>query len=109
MAFPLYRKNASIKKLSLISNSTASQSGWQTITMHILSNISRSKGNQAITFGQLVEYDMRHIFPETYKICTEETSPRHLPKKSKLSISLDQQHKVLKSLFPLYTNLRALE
>ena len=79
----------------------ASQSGWQTIAIHILSNISRSKGNQAMTFGQLEEYDMTIIFPEkSYTICTEESSPRHLPKKSKLSISLDQQGKVLNSLFP---------
>ena len=25
-------------------------------------NISRSKGNQAIKFGQLIEYDVRNIF-----------------------------------------------
>ena len=78
-----------------------SQYGWQTIAIHILSNISRSKGNQAMTFGQLEEYDMTIIFPEkSYTICAEESSPRHLPKKSKLSISLDQQCKVLNSLFP---------
>ena len=30
--------------------------------MHILSNISRSNGNQKIKFGQLLEYKNRNIF-----------------------------------------------
>ena len=54
-----------------------------------------------MTFGQLEEYYMTIIFPEkSYTICAQESSPRHLPKISKLSISLDQQCKVLNSLFP---------
>ena len=32
-----------------------SQPGKQTIAIHILSNISRSKGNQVMRFGQLVK------------------------------------------------------
>ena len=32
-----------------------SQTSLQTIAIHILTNISRSKGNQAIKFGQLIE------------------------------------------------------
>ena len=32
----------------------ASQTGQQTITIHILPDISRSKGNQAMKFGQLI-------------------------------------------------------
>ena len=35
-----------------------------TFAIHILVNISRSKGNQAIRFRQLVEYNMRNIFLE---------------------------------------------
>ena len=31
-------------------------------TMYILPNISRRKGNQAIKFDQLIEYNMRNIF-----------------------------------------------
>ena len=38
-----------------------SQSGKQTITLHRLPNISRSKGNQTIKFGQLIECNMRKI------------------------------------------------
>ena len=33
----------------------ASQPGDKTITIHILPNISRSKGNQTMEFGQLIE------------------------------------------------------
>ena len=33
-----------------------------TITIHILSNISRSKGNQTMKFDQLIEYKNRNIF-----------------------------------------------
>ena len=39
-----------------------SQPGQQAITIHIMPNISRGKGNQALTFGQLIEYNKRNIF-----------------------------------------------
>ena len=32
-----------------------SQTGKQIITIHVLPNISRSKGNQAMKFGQLID------------------------------------------------------
>ena len=38
------------------------QPGQQTITMHILRNISGSEGTQAMTFGQLIAYNERNIF-----------------------------------------------
>ena len=67
----------------------ALQPGTQTI--HILSNISRSKGNQTIKFGQLIKYNMKNIFLEkSYTKCGGETIPKPFSKKSKLSISLDQ-------------------
>ena len=68
-----------------------SQPGQQTILIHILSNISRSKGNQTMKFGQSIECNMMNIFFE--KSCTKrgrETSPRPFSEKSKLSMSLDQ-------------------
>ena len=37
----------------------ASQPGLQAIAVH---NISQSKGNQTIKFGQLIEYNKRNIF-----------------------------------------------
>ena len=39
-----------------------SQPGLQAIAVHILPNISQSKGNQTIKFGQLIEYIKRNIF-----------------------------------------------
>ena len=68
-----------------------SQPGSQTIAIHIFPNISRSKGNQTMKFGQLIEYNIRNIFVEkSYTKCARETIPRPLYKESKLSISLDQ-------------------
>ena len=34
----------------------------QTITTHLLPNVSRGKGNQTMKFGQLLEYNMKNIF-----------------------------------------------
>ena len=54
-----------------------SQPDHQTIILHILPNISRSKGNQTMKFGQLIECNMRNIFLEkSYTKCGGETSPR---------------------------------
>ena len=68
-----------------------SQSGKQTIAIHILSNILRTKGNQIMNFGQLIEYNIRNIFLEkSYTKSAEETITRSFSKKSKWNISLDQ-------------------
>ena len=67
-----------------------SQPGQKTIVIHMLPNISRSKCNQTIKFGQLIECNMRNIFLE--KSSTKwggETSPRAFSEKLKLSISLN--------------------
>ena len=69
-----------------------SQPGKQTSAIYILPNISRSNGNQTMKFGQLMECNMRNICLEkSYTKCGEEASPRSFSKKSKLSISWDQQ------------------
>ena len=63
-------------------------------------NISRSKGNQRMKFGHLIEHNMRNIFLE--KSCTKYgrgTIPRLFTETSKLNICLDQQSKVLHDLF----------
>ena len=66
-----------------------SQRGYQTIVIHILPNISRSKGNQTMKFGQLIECNMKIIFLEkSFAKCDAETSPRRFSKNLKLSISL---------------------
>ena len=41
-----------------------SQTGQQITTIHILPNISQSKGNQTTRFGQPIEYNMGGIFFE---------------------------------------------
>ena len=41
-----------------------SQPEKQTVAARILPNISRSKGNQTMTFSQLREYNMRNVFLE---------------------------------------------
>ena len=43
-----------------------SQPGLQTILIHILPNISQSKGNQTVKIDQLIEYN-RNIFLQ--KLC----------------------------------------
>ena len=58
---------------------------WTTdnYNIDILSNISTSKGNQTIKFGQLIEYKMRNIFLEkSYTECGGKTSPRTLKYKN---------------------------
>ena len=58
--------------------------------------------------GQLIKYNMRNIFFE--KPCTKyagETSSKQFSEKLKLIRYLDQQSKVLGSLFLLYGKLRA--
>ena len=78
-----------------------SRPGKQTIVIHTLSNISRSKGNvsnisrskgnETMTFAQLIECNMRKIFVEKpFQKCGGETSPRAFSEKLKLSISLNQ-------------------
>ena len=39
-----------------------SQPGSQAIAIHILPDISQSKCNQTMKFGQLIEYNKRNIF-----------------------------------------------
>ena len=57
----------------------------------MLPNISRSKGDQTMKFGQLIEYNMRNIFLEkSYTKYDGETSSRPFSEKLKLTISLDQ-------------------
>ena len=60
-----------------------SQPRKQTIAIHILPYISRIKDNQMVTFGQLIEYNMKKIFLEkSYPKCGGETSPKSFSKKS---------------------------
>ena len=62
LEFEVMLKNGLIKKIRLNSKFMTSQPGQQTIAMHIFTNISRTKGNQIMKFGQLIEYNMRKKF-----------------------------------------------
>ena len=60
--------NGLIRKIRLISKFMTLRPGKQTIAIHILPNISKSKGNQALKFCQLIEYNMKNIFLENHTL-----------------------------------------
>ena len=75
--FGYIEKRHLIRKLRLIPKLRTSQTGQQIVTIHMLSNILRSKGNRTLRFGQLIEYNMRNIFQEkSYTKCGGKVSPR---------------------------------
>ena len=74
-----------IRKIRLALKFVTSHPGQQTLVIHILYNIPRSKGNQTMKFGQLIEYNMRNIFLViSYTKCAGETIPRPFSKKIKI-------------------------
>ena len=50
------------KTLRSISKFMMPQAGQQIVTIHMLRDISRSKGNQSMIFDQLIQYNVRYIF-----------------------------------------------
>ena len=61
-------------------------------------------------FGQLIEHNIRNNFLEkSYTKWGGETIPRSFSKKSRLSLFLDQQSKVLYILFLLHVKLSVIE
>ena len=98
--FLVFYENGLTRKKRLILKFMTSQTGKQTIVIHVLPKILRNNDNQAIKFGQLREYNMKNIFlKKSYRKCGGETSPRPFSEKPKLSISLDQQSEFLFSSF----------
>ena len=82
-------QNGLIKTIRLISN-IYDVTTWLTNNCNT-HNISRSKGNQTMKFGQLMERDMRNIFlKKSYTKFDGETSPRPFSEKLKFSICPDQ-------------------
>ena len=69
-----------------------SQPGKQTVAIHVMPNMSRSKDNERMKFGQLIEYNMINFFLE--KSNTKSGAKTMLRDSdqnwSKLSRSLDQ-------------------
>ena len=77
--------------------------------LNTLPNISRSKGNQTMKIGQLIQYNRKNVVENHTQNVPEKLFRDPYPNKSKFSLSVDQQCKVLNSLFVLYANLRAVE
>ena len=67
-------ENGLIRKIRLILKFKTSQPGKQTITIHILPKIARSKGNQKMKLGQLLECNLRN-----HKYHTENEAERLVP------------------------------
>ena len=68
----------------------SSQIEQQIIKIHILTNTSKSKGNQTVKFGQLIEYNINIFFLKNHsENAVEKLVPDPFLKKSKLRISLD--------------------
>ena len=53
-----------IRKIRLNLKFVTSQPEKQTLAIHTVPNISRSKGNQTLKFGQLIEHNIRINFLE---------------------------------------------
>ena len=69
----------------------------------------RSKGDQAMKFGQLIEHNTRNIFFEkSYTKYDGYTISRPFFKKSKLSICLDQNSEVSCGLFLWHAKLKII-
>ena len=67
------------KTARLTSKFMTSHPDLQAIAIHILPNISQSKGNQTMKFGQLIEYNKRNIFlPKLCRKWGKEISSRPL-------------------------------
>ena len=67
-----------------------SQAGKKTVAIHILPDISRSKGNQKMKFRPLAEYNRNIFLEKLYVIYGAETIPRTFSKTSILGITVDQ-------------------
>ena len=84
-----------------------SQNEKETILEEIKEHFQDLKGHFQDPKGHFVTW--YHFLGKSYTKCAGETTPRYSSKISKLSIFLDQQCKVLNSLFLLYAYLRAIE
>ena len=63
-----------------------SQPEKQAIAMSILVNITSSKGNETIKFGQLIEYNLSNIcLKNSYEKCGGENISRPFSKKIKIA------------------------
>ena len=69
--------------------------------------ISRSKGNETMKFGQLMEFELRNTFlTKCYSKYGRETSSTPFSEKPRLSTSLDQQSETLYGLLLLHIQVK---
>ena len=73
--------------------------------VHILFNISRSKGNQSIKVDQLIECKINIFLEKSYTKCGGEASPRLFYKILKLRIDLEKHSEMLQNLFLLHVQV----
>ena len=73
--------NSFIRKIRLILIFMTSQPGKEAVAIYTLPNISRTKGNQIMRYGRLIECNMRNNFLEKYTKCGREAIPRPFSKK----------------------------
>ena len=99
--FLVMQKNGLIRKIRLISKFMTSQPGNQSNAIHTLPNISRSKDNQKMKLGLLIEHHRNIFLEKSYTYCAAEAISRPFSTKSKLKISLDQHPEFLFILFYL--------
>ena len=84
-----------IRKLNVVLNFMRSNSGKQLIIIHILPNIARNKGNQAIKFSHLIAYKWEIFF---FKNHAENETGRKVPdlplfvKKDSCEVKASSQH-----------------
>ena len=99
LSFLVLKENGLIKELKF-------QTGKQINTIHIFPNISRSIDNQKSKFDKIIKCNMKNTFLEKlYAKWSGESSLKKFSKKSKLSISLDQQIKVLYNLLLVFAQV----
>ena len=77
------------RKIRLISKFMTAQLGKQTSAVHILLIISRTKGNQTMKFGQLIEYQMNNNLLQNHTRMCWKIFSRTVSEKSKLEIYVD--------------------
>ena len=75
--------------------------------IHILTNISRSKGNETIKFGQLIKYNMRNIKKKKTQNVMEKLFSNPLLKNNNSAYPWINSLQFY-SLFLLYAKLRAI-
>ena len=87
-----------------------SKTGKQIITIHILPNISRSKGNKIMKFGQFINVTWKIPFSKNYmQNVVENLVPDLLLKNQLFTISLDQQSEILSSLSLFYVQVESYQ